>query len=138
MALVDINWHPSRKELRVFSWLLIGFGAIVAAILYRRLESQTPAATALIVTSAIGAAGLAAPTLIRPVYVVWMALAFPIGWTVSHLMMLMVYYLVLTPIGLAMRLCGRDPMQRRFDRRAQTYWLPRTPRKELKSYFRQF
>jgi hypothetical protein len=138
MALVDINWNPSRKELRVFSLLLIGFGAIVAAILLRRLESQTPAVAVFIVSSTIGAIGLAAPTLIRSLYVVWMALAFPIGWTVSHLMMLAVYYLVLTPIGLAMRLCGRDPMQRRFDRGAQTYWLPRTPRKDLKNYFRQF
>lgn len=138
MALVDINWNPSRKELRVFSLLLIGFGAIVAMILFRRLESQTPAVAVLIVTSAIGVIGLAAPPLIRPLYVVWMALAFPIGWTVSHLMMLAVYYLVLTPIGVAMRLCGRDPMQRRFDRGTQTYWLPRTPRKDLKSYFRQF
>jgi len=138
MALVDINWNPSRKELRVFSLLLIGFGAIVAAILFRRLESQTPAVAGLIVTGVIGAIGFAAPTLIRPLYVVWMALAFPIGWTVSHLIMLAIYYMVLTPIGLAMRLCGRDPMQRRFDRGAQTYWLPRTPRKDLKNYFRQF
>lgn len=138
MALLDINWNPSRKELRVFSLLLIVFGAIVAAVFYRRLESHTPGVAALLVASAIGAIGLAAPTLIRPLYVVWMALAFPIGWTVSHLIMLAIYYMVLTPIGLAMRLCGRDPMQRRFDRGAQTYWLPRTSRNELKSYFRQF
>ena len=138
MALVDINWNPSRKELRVFSLLLIGFGAIVAAVLYRRLESPTPSAVALLVTCFIGLVGLVAPILVRPVYVVWMGLAFPIGWTVSHLMMLAVYYLVLTPIGLAMRLGGRDPMLRSLDREAKTYWLPRTPRKDLKSYFRQF
>lgn len=138
MALLDINWNPSRKELRVFSLLLIGFGVIVSALLYRRLESPTPSAVALFVTGAIGLVGLVAPMLVRPVYVVWLGLAFPIGWTVSHLMMLAVYYLVLTPIGLAMRLCGRDPMQRRFDRRTQTYCLPRTPRKDLQSYFRQF
>lgn len=138
MALVDINWNPSSKELRVFSLLLIAFGAIVAAVLYGRFESQTPSAVVLLLTSIIGLVGLAAPLLIRPVYVVWMGLAFPIGWTVSHVMMLAVYYLVLTPIGLAMRLCGRDPMQRRIDLEAKTYWLPRSNRSDLKSYFRQF
>jgi uncharacterized membrane protein len=138
MALVDINWHPSRKELRVFSLLLIGFGAIVAAVLYRRFESSTPSAVALLVTCFIGLVGLVAPVLVRPVYVVWMGLAFPIGWTVSHVMMLAVFYLVLTPIGISMRLCGRDPMRRRMDRDAKTYWLPRSARKDLTSYFRQF
>ena len=138
MALVDINWNPSRKELRVFALLLIGFGAIVAAVMYRRLEAPTASAVVLLVTCFIGLVGLVAPTLVRPVYVVWMGLAFPIGWTVSHLMMLAVFYLVLTPIGVGMRLCGRDPMQRRMDRDAETYWLPRAPRKDLKSYFRQF
>ena len=107
MALVDINWNPSRKELRVFSLLLIVFGAIIAAILYQRLESGTPSALALLVTSAIGLIGLAAPVVVRPVYVVWMGLAFPIGWTVSHVMMLAVFYLVLTPSGLFMRLLGK-------------------------------
>ncbi|MEO8497939.1 MAG: SxtJ family membrane protein [Planctomycetota bacterium] len=138
MALVDINWHPSRKELRVFSLLLIGFGAIVAAILYRRLDDPIPSVAVMLVTGAIGLVGLVAPLLVRPVYIVWMGLAFPIGWTVSHVMMLAVYYFVLTPIGLAMRLCGRDPMQRRIDLEAKTYWLPRSTRGDLKSYFRQF
>jgi hypothetical protein len=122
MALVDINWNPSRKELRVFSLLLIGFGVTVAAVLYRRLESPTPSAVVLLVTCFIGLVGLVAPSFVRPVYVVWMGLAFPIGWTVSHVMMLAVFYLVLTPIGISMRLCGRDPMRRRMDRDAKTYW----------------
>lgn len=138
MPLVDINWNPSRKELRVFSLLLIGFGAIVAAILFRRLESSTPSVAALLVSGAVGLVGLIAPLLVRPVYVVWMGLAFPIGWTVSHVMMLAVFYLLLTPIGLAMRLCGRDPMRRRIDREAETYWLPRSNRRDVKSYFQQF
>ena len=138
MALVDINWNPSRKELRVFSLLLIVFGVLVAAVLYGRLDSQMPAAGVLLVTSAVGLIGLAVPVLVRPVYVVWMGLAFPIGWTVSHLMMLAVFYFVLTPIGLVMRSLGRDPMQRRLDREAKTYWLPRTPRADMKRYFRQF
>lgn len=138
MALVDINWHPSRKELRVFSLLLIGFGVIVAALLYQRLDSATPSALTLLATGIVGLLGLVGPSLVRPVYVIWMALAFPIGWTVSHIMMLAVFYLVLTPIGLVMRLGGHDPMQRQTDHEAKTYWQPRTSRQDLKSYFRQF
>ena len=138
MPLVDINWNPSRKELQVFSLLLIVFGAIVAAILYQRLESWTPSTAVWLVSSGMGLIGLAAPPIVRPIYVVWMGLAFPIGWTISHGMMLAVFYLVLTPMGVVMRLCGRDPMRRQLDRKAQTYWLPCVRRSDLKSYFRQF
>ncbi len=138
MALVDINWNPSRKELRVFSSLLICFGVVVSAILSQRLDSALPSLIVVSTTTLIGVVGLIGPSLVRPIYVVWMALAFPIGWTVSHLMMAIVYYLVLTPIGLIMRMCGRDPMQRRIDRTAKTYWQLRTAREDIKSYFRQY
>ncbi len=138
MALLDINWHPVPRDLRIFAGLLIPFGMIVAGILYTRCDSITPSLVMLIVTGVGGLLGLVAPQLIRPVYVVWMALAFPIGWTVSHLLMLAVFYLVITPIGLMMRLCGRDPMQRRWDRSAKSYWLARPRHDDPPRYFRQF
>jgi Saxitoxin biosynthesis operon protein SxtJ len=138
MALVDINWNPSRKELRVFSLLLVAFGVIVAGALYQRLESDAPAITVLVITSAIGLLGIVLPNCVRLVYVVWMGLAFPVGWIVSHTMMLAVFFLVVTPIGLVMRMCGRDPMQRQINRKAKTYWITRSPQTDMKNYFRQF
>ena len=50
----------------------------------------------------------------------------------------MVYFLVITPIGLAMRLAGRDLMSRRFDPGAESYWLPHKADKDAGRYFRQF
>ena len=52
-----------------------------------------------------------------------MCAAFPIGWVVSHALMAAIYYLVITPMAVAMRLLGRDPLDRRFDRDATTYWV---------------
>ena len=69
------------------------------------------AAAAFWAVAAAGLVGVLRPGFLRPVYVLWMALAFPIGWTVSHLLLLIVYYLVLTPIGLLMRLFGYDPLE---------------------------
>ncbi len=54
-----------------------------------------------------------------------MRAARPIGWTISHVPIAALYYLVVTPIGLAMRPFGRDPLARRFDPDAQSYWTPR-------------
>ena len=74
----------------------------------------------------------------RPIYLGWIHLTFPIGWVISHVAMTLIYYLAFTPIGLIMRLFGRDPMERRLDRVAETYWTPHQPGEEPARYFRQF
>ena len=48
----------------------------------------------------------------RLIYVGWMVLAFPIGWTVSQVMLALMFFGLFTPIGLVFRLIGRDPLQR--------------------------
>lgn len=94
------------------------------------------------VLMAVGVVGTLAMLLIpgaaKRVYRVWMFAALPIGWTVSHIVLGIVFYLVFTPIGLVMRLVGKDPMQRGFDREANTYWRTRTSQRDMKRYFRQF
>jgi hypothetical protein len=61
----------------------------------------------------------------------------PLAWTVSTVLLILVYYLVLTPIGLALRLAGRDRMGRRFDSDRTTYWVKRNE-SDPSRYFRQF
>ena len=138
MALVEINWRPSAKELRVFAILLVIFAGVVAWVLASRLDAHVLGLSVLAVAVGLTGLGLAVPRLIWPVYVVWMAAALPIGWVVSHVVMAAVFYLVITAIGLIMRGCGRDPMQRRFDPSAHTYWKPRPEENETARYFRQF
>jgi hypothetical protein len=62
---------------------------------------------------------------------------YPIGFAVSHVILVLVYCVVLTPIGLTMRLFGYDPLARRFDAGAKTYWTPRNKAKTVESYFKQ-
>ena len=96
----------------------------------------------LAVVGAIGVLGAlaiwVAPTLGRRLYVGWMLAAAPVGWTISHLVLGAVFYLVLFPIGWVMRLVGRDPLHRTFDREARSYWIERDGRSEPARYFRQF
>jgi len=87
------------------------------------------------------AGGLAAalsPMAGRTLYRGWMFAALPIGWTISHLILGVVFYAVMTPLGLLMRATGKDPMDRRFDRAARTYWIPHRQETDPKRYFRQF
>jgi hypothetical protein len=72
--------------------------------------------------------GLVWPAALRYPYRGWMALGHALGWINSRILLSLVFYLVVTPIGLAIRLFGRDPMRRGFDRKAQSYRIPREPR----------
>jgi len=137
MAVLDINWNPSPRQLRQFALLLAAVLAGVALWLYCRFPASAWGVAALLAFVA-GGIGVARPALLRPVYVAWMAAVFPIGWTVSHLLLAAIYYLVITPIGVIMRLCGYDPLQRHWDRNAKTYWKRREDQDETKRYFRQY
>jgi Saxitoxin biosynthesis operon protein SxtJ len=84
----------------------------------------------------IGVVGLWRPRAIRVVYVGAMALAFPIGWTVSRLAMAVLFFLIVTPVALLFRACGRDPLRIR-QRPASSYWQESAATSEVGDYFRQ-
>jgi hypothetical protein len=90
----------------------------------------------------VGAAGAlaiwASRAFGRRLYFGWMYAAMPVGWTISHLVLGLVYYFVLTPVGLAMRLAGNDPMKRKPDPKAESYWIERKPNPDPTRAFRQF
>jgi hypothetical protein len=71
------------------------------------------------------------------IYRAWMLAAMPIGWVLSHALLAAVFYGVVLPVGLAMRLAGRDPMTRRLDRAAASYWVGHERVGESKRYFKQ-
>lgn len=138
MALLEIPWKPSPRDLRWFAALQFVFLAVVAGVLHRHAGQSWVAWALLAVSAAIAVVGLAVPRAVRLVFVAWMVVAFPIGWLVSHVVLAAVFYLVFCPIGLALKLCGHDPLQRRFDRRAESYWSPRQASDDKSRYFRQF
>ncbi len=64
-----------------------------------------------------------APSWARPFYRGWMTLAAGLGYVNSRIILGVMYYGVMTPVGLVMRLAGRDPLRRR-GRAAGSYWIP--------------
>ena len=69
--------------------------------------------------------GVALPRSLKQVYIGWMALAFFLGLIVSSVLLTVLFYLVVTPIGLAARCVGKDFLERRWDAKATSYWLVR-------------
>ena len=138
MDLIRIDRNPSTKMLRQFGLSLLILCAVVAGIVWWKL-SFTAMAVALLAVGVVALlVGLIAPKVLRPVYVAWMITFFPVAWTVSHTTLLLIYYLVFTPVGLVMRLVGYDPLKRKWDRRTTTYWEDHDPPAKPSRYFRQF
>lgn len=137
MAIIEVNWRPGNRELRQFSaaWLVF-FGLIGGLRLWN--EPAGVAGIVLCVVAGIGLFGLVWPAPMRVLYVVATAIALPIGWVVSHVLMGVVYFGVFTLIGLCLRLAGHDPLRRKFDRGAKTYWHPRKGNGDAERYFKQF
>src|SRR4051812_11036135 len=136
--MVEINWNPSRRELNIFGGLLVPFAGLVGWMWYRRTGDLLLPTVLMTTACMLAATGLVFPRALRGVYVAWMLAAYPTGWLLSHLILGAVYYLAVTPWALFMRLCGRDPLARRFLPEAATYWTRREPPRPVASYFRQF
>ena len=136
--MIDLNLNPTRKELKWFAALQVIFFGIVAFIVVRKTGSTGAATVIVSVSVVVGVIGWFVLGFMRAIYVVWMIAVYPIGWTLSHVLMGAIFYLVVTPTAIMMKLCGKDPMQRTLDRAAQSYWQPRPRQEGTRRYFRQF
>ncbi|MCF3649581.1 SxtJ family membrane protein [Synoicihabitans lomoniglobus] len=136
MSLIKINRHPTTKDLRVFATLWFLFLGVFAVVAFQR-DLTLLARVLGAVAFAVGLMGWAKPPSVRLIYLGAVLVTFPIGFVLSHVILAIVYYLVITPIGILMRLLGRDPLNRKFDPNRKSYWEPKTDKRTPASYLRQ-
>jgi|SRR5271157_4718079 len=135
--LIRFNKNPTSRQLLAFAaaWLVL-LGLLGSQTWFRGRHSAAEAAWALAVL--VPLAGLLSRRFLRFAYLLLSYATFPIGFVVSHVVLALVYYLALTPIGLTMRLFRYDPLFRRFDPKAQSYWIRRGGTKPPATYFQQY
>lgn len=131
------------RDIRSFGVIMLVALGLIGLYFYRKAaKAGEPAGALPVVLSAVGAAvcaaAWAAPRAMRPVYVGWMFLGKGIGTAVNTLLLTLVFYLVMAPMGMVMRLAKRDPLNRAFEPKAATYWQEREPHPERERYERQF
>jgi hypothetical protein len=91
--------------------------AILVAIRGRRSIVPVSAVSAIFFAFAV-----ICPQYLKYVYIFWMRLAFVLGWVNTRLILCILFYLVFTPIGLAMRLFGADLLDKKIDKNKASYW----------------
>ena len=82
---------------------------------------------ALVAAAAFLLAALALPRVLAPLSQLWLKLGLFLHACISPIIMGLVFYTTVTPIGLVRRLLGQDPLRLRFDSGAVTYWIERHP-----------
>ena len=112
-------------------------GLVYAAVRY----AESPATIAVAAPIALVALGVLVAFRAgfgNRFYITWSQLFVPIAWSVSTLLLVLVFFGVLTPIGVMLRVVGRDTMNREFDRDGTSYWVKRDEVVNPERYFRQF
>ena len=139
MGMIPLDLDPPPKKLRQFGWIAPVMLLVIGGVMRWRFGMPVAGVAALGVAGVvILIASLVSPKLVRPVYVAMVVAGYPIGWVVSHLVMFVVYFGVITPVALVFRLLGRDPLHRRWDPGCDTYWTRHPPCDSSERYFRQF
>jgi len=138
MQWSDLPLNPLDRMLRQFAGLWILFFGAMAVWQGFFQHHQAAAWAAAVLALTAGPVGLLWPRRIRPVYVGWLIAAFPVGWAVSRLSLLLAYYLVVTPLGLAARLARRDRLMLRPPSKGESYWRPLSENTDVRSYFHQY
>jgi len=137
-ALLGDPFKPTERMLRQFAGLWVVFFGGMAV--WQALHHHRPVVGAVLGLLAItvGPIGLLWPALIRPIFLGWMALAFPIGWTISRVVLSLVFFGLFTPLAMLFRLQGRDELALRKSPDAVTYWRSKPLAADKTQYLRQF
>jgi len=140
VALIEIDKNPPPRELRKFGmiWFPL-FCGILGSVLWHKTGIMPLGIALYCLAPPVFLLGLFAPKAVKPVFLGLTYLTFPIGWTISHIMMALIYFGLMTPIGLIMRLTGKDPLRLKKDPNGTTHWIPRDDDGgDTTKYFRQF
>jgi hypothetical protein len=131
-------FSPTDRMLQQFAALWIVFFLAIAARQEFRHGRHVLAIVLVALAVTVGPMGLAWPRMIRPVFVGWMALAYPIGWVVSRIVLGVIFYGLFTPVAWVFRLMGRDALALKSQPNAVTYWQSKPVATDKAQYMRQF
>lgn len=132
-----VKWRPDHSELRRFAIsMLVGFSLLGLFAVWRAGEVSTGSVLLWSIGLLLAIAALV-PRLGRFTYLAVYLPTSIIGYFVSQVILVMMFFLIITPIGIIIRLMGKDPLQQR-QQRSKTRWTRVEGIKDQDNYYRQF
>jgi len=123
-----------RSSEKSFGILFFIVFAIIG--LYPLLSFNFVRVWALVIALIFLVLGLTKPSVLKPLNTGWIKLGEILGKIIAPVVMLLVFFIVITPIGLMLRLFGKDILGLKFSEKVKTYWITRD--KNIGSMKRQF
>jgi len=113
-----------RKGLREFGLMMAGFLGVIFGVIIPLVRRHESPPWIWAIASFFVAFALIAPNLLNPVYQVWMRFGLALGWVETRIVLGLIFYLMIFPMGLVMRLMSNDPMRRELQKREPSYRVP--------------
>ena len=130
------NIPNSKKDIKSFG-ITIGIVLFIISGLLIYYDNDAYQLIAIIASIFISL-GFILPVLLKPIYFVWMTFAAILGWIMTRFILSIVFYFILTPIGLLTRMLGEDFLALK-KLPSDSYWNQRDSSKELsQNYEKQF
>ena len=117
--------QTDAQRLRKFGIVMAVAFALLASLLLWRERPAGP--YLLYVSAAFLVAALILPPVLAPIERVWMALARLLQVVMPTLILTLMFFVVMTPMGFLLRLSGKDLLDMRRDPDAESYWVPVEP-----------
>ena len=120
----------SKKKLREFGLLIGGILLGIAALLWWRKGIVSPYLT--VSGGVLFVCGVLVPSWLKYLYLGWMILAHILGWTVSRIILTVLFFVVITPLGILTRFRGKDFLDLKLDKKGGSYWVAKKPEENAK------
>jgi hypothetical protein len=131
------NIKNEKSDFRNFGITIGVLLMVIAGFLY--WKGREGFEIVLISGLALCVLGLVIPVLLKPIYWLWMVLAVILGWIMTHVILSVLFYVVITPIGLLSRLAGNSFLHLKWDRSRDSYWNYRSAKqRDSEDYEKQF
>jgi len=121
----DRDDHTTPSSDRSFGLVMATFLAVVAGGGWFRDSHHW--AWWLLASASLAAVALVQPRWLSPLNYLWLRFGLLLHAVISPVVLFVLYYICISPIGAMMRLTGKDPLRLRLDPAAETYWIRRTP-----------
>ena len=125
-----------KKSLKKFGITMAIALLVISGILFLKNKD---ASYPVIISVLFLSLGLIAPSTLRLTYIIWMKFALILGWINTRLILIIMFYLIFTPIGLIMRIFRTDLLERKLEKSKTSYWKAHQEKEfALENYERQF
>lgn len=110
-----------KKELKKFSITMFMALGVIGTILF--FKNKAAYAGFYLFAAVFLLSGIWAVQALKPIYIIWMRFAFVLSWINTRLILVALFYLIFTPMGFLIRLFKGDLLERKIDRKSNTYWI---------------